>query len=396
MSIRDQGAVGGRARQALKYYRMPWHRSSLTPPPAWPTLRAHEKCQTGSSGRRRRRAGRRRPHTSRPGLHRLVRPASAAGPRRSAQAGRARGDGRPASGSVLRARVPSGEGTFRELQGADHQTRRRDHRRLLESRAVRRATRCGARVTGFPSVVATMSWVAEQFTAAGLSNVLVQQYDGTAPFWWAKTLGGPASSPTRALARAAATSCSRARCPVSGSQIPGGTLSAPLVYVGLTTDAALPERRRQGEDRGAAPQACVRRLLRADPHGRARARARQARRRRRPERGRADRQHARPRFRQLRRALLQPGRRGRQVHRGGDSEGGAPRARRAALRASAAARDRDDDRAEGAERDGHRPGPIRRGRREHHRQRPRWTDGSMPPATTRTASRCSWRWRGTS
>jgi hypothetical protein len=143
-----------------------------------------------------------------------------------------------ASGSVLRARVPSGEGTFRELQGIRI---RRDVDTIVgfskESRVA--GHRVWGRVTGFPSAVTTASWVAEQFTAAGLSNVLVQQYDGTAPFWWAK------SWEARLVADASFGAGSRdvvleSALPVTGSQIPGGTLSAPLVYVGLTTDAALP------------------------------------------------------------------------------------------------------------------------------------------------------------
>ncbi len=141
-------------------------------------------------------------------------------------------------GTVLRARVPSGEGLFRELQGA---TIKRDVETIVgfsrQSRAA--GNKVWGRVTGFPSAVATMSWVAEQFTAAGLNNVLVQQYEGTAPFWWAKTWE------VRLLADASFGAGSRdvvleSAIPVSGSQIPGGMLSAPLVYVGATTDAALP------------------------------------------------------------------------------------------------------------------------------------------------------------
>ena len=143
-----------------------------------------------------------------------------------------------ASGTLPRARVPSGEGVFRDLQGA---TIKRDVETIVgfskQSRAA--GNKVWGRVTGFPSVVATMSWTVEQFTSAGLSNVLVQQYDATTPFWWAKTWEA------RLVADASFGAGSRdvvleSALPVSGSQIPGGTLNAPLVYVGLTTDAALP------------------------------------------------------------------------------------------------------------------------------------------------------------
>ena len=143
-----------------------------------------------------------------------------------------------ASGTLARARVPSGEGLFRDLQGASI---KRDVETIVafskQSRAA--GNKVWGRVTGFPSAVVTMSWVAEQLTVAGLSSVLVQQYDGTAPFWWAKTWDA------RLVADGSFGAGSRdvvleSALPVSGSQIPGGTLSAPLVYVGLTTDAALP------------------------------------------------------------------------------------------------------------------------------------------------------------
>ena len=96
--------------------------------------------------------------------------------------------------------------------------------------------RVWGRVTGFPAASATHTWVAEQFRRAGLQNVQVQPYDASAPMWWAT------SWEVRVLAPAAAGAASRdivleSAVPTSGSQIAGGTLSAPLVHVGAVSDA---------------------------------------------------------------------------------------------------------------------------------------------------------------
>ena len=135
-------------------------------------------------------------------------------------------------------RVPGGEERYGDLVG----TRiRRDLETIVgfsrQSRAA--GERVWGRVTGFPSAVSTHAWVAEQFRSAGLQNVQVQAYEASAPMWWAP------SWEVRVIASPAYGAGSRdvlleSAVPTSGSQIPGGSIAAPLVDVGLVTDAMLP------------------------------------------------------------------------------------------------------------------------------------------------------------
>jgi hypothetical protein len=135
-------------------------------------------------------------------------------------------------------RVPGGEERFGDLVG----TRiRRDVETIVgfsrQSRAA--GDRVWGRVTGFPSAVSTHAWVAEQFRSAGLQNVQVQVYEASAPMWWAT------SWEVRVIASPAYGAGSRdvvleSAVPTSGSQIPGGSIAAPLVDVGSVRDAALP------------------------------------------------------------------------------------------------------------------------------------------------------------
>ncbi len=88
--------------------------------------------------------------------------------------------------------------------------------------------RVWGRVTGFPAAAATHAWVAEQFRAAGLQNVQVQPYEASAPMWWAtswevRVVASPAYGPgSRDVVLESAV-------PTSGSQIDGGSITAPLV-----------------------------------------------------------------------------------------------------------------------------------------------------------------------
>jgi hypothetical protein len=136
------------------------------------------------------------------------------------------------------ARVPGGEERFSDLSGARI---RRDLETIVgfskQSRAA--GDRVWGRVTGFPAAAATQAWVAEQFRAVGLQNVQVQAYEASAPMWWAT------SWEARVIASPAYGAGSRdvileSAVPTSGSQIPGGSITAPLVHVGAVTDAALP------------------------------------------------------------------------------------------------------------------------------------------------------------
>jgi len=140
--------------------------------------------------------------------------------------------------SAAAVRVPGGEERFGDLVGARI---RRDLETIVGFSRHSRAAgdRVWGRVTGFPSAVSTHAWVAEQFRSAGLQNVQVQAYEASAPMWWAT------SWDVRVIASPLYGAGSRdvileSAVPTSGSQIPGGSIVAPLVDVGSVADAALP------------------------------------------------------------------------------------------------------------------------------------------------------------
>lgn len=87
------------------------------------------------------------------------------------------------------------------------------------------------RVSGFPAAARTAEWVADQYRAAGLRDVQVQRYDADAAMWWpghweVRLLGSDALGP------GSDDVILRSAVPARGTEIPGGTLTAPLVYVG--------------------------------------------------------------------------------------------------------------------------------------------------------------------
>jgi hypothetical protein len=92
------------------------------------------------------------------------------------------------------------------------------------------------RVAGFPSATRTVEWAVGEFRKAGITEVAVQPIvqDAKSSFWmplsWeVRLIGDPsfgAGSEDVVLDSA---------LPVSPSQIPGGTLTAPLVYVGTAS-----------------------------------------------------------------------------------------------------------------------------------------------------------------
>ena len=96
------------------------------------------------------------------------------------------------------------------------------------------------RVSGFPSGAKTIDWAAEQFRRAGIRDVRVQPItqDPRASFWlplaWeVKLLADPAfgAGSTDVVLQSA--------IPVPPSEIPGGTLTAPLVFVGSANPSLL-------------------------------------------------------------------------------------------------------------------------------------------------------------
>ncbi|MEX0619246.1 MAG: M28 family peptidase [Pseudohongiellaceae bacterium] len=103
-----------------------------------------------------------------------------------------------------------------------------------QSRA--QGNRVWGRVTGFPSLEATIEWTAQQFRDAGLSSVEVHEYDGEGEFWW------PRDWEVRLLGDARFGTDSddvvlESSLVTSGSDIPDGTLTASLVYTGHITEA---------------------------------------------------------------------------------------------------------------------------------------------------------------
>ncbi|MDT8429690.1 MAG: M28 family peptidase [Pseudomonadales bacterium] len=139
--------------------------------------------------------------------------------------------------------VPAGEEHYSELNGSRLQE---DLRQIVAfSRDSRIQQELGGsqlwgRVSGFPSAAATTAWAAEQFRAAGIEEVQVQRFaqDEQAVLWlperWevrllASTLAGPDSEDV-VLSTAVA---------LPPSEIPGGMLEAPLVYVGTGSPAEL-------------------------------------------------------------------------------------------------------------------------------------------------------------
>jgi len=132
--------------------------------------------------------------------------------------------------------VPSGEAGFKEFDG---QTIRADLETIVGfSKASRAEKEFGGtgqlwgRVSGFPSSAKTIEWAAAQFRAAGIKDVKLQTLtmDAQARMWlptsWEfKLIGQPSYGPgTKDLVLEAATPL--------GPDIPGGTLTAPLVFVG--------------------------------------------------------------------------------------------------------------------------------------------------------------------
>lgn len=95
--------------------------------------------------------------------------------------------------------------------------------------------RVWGRVTGFPSALRTQQWVAEQFRAAGLEDVALQEYPADGPFWW------PRDWEVRLMGNNRFGAGSRdvvleSSLVTAGSEIPGGSLIASPVFTGSIHD----------------------------------------------------------------------------------------------------------------------------------------------------------------
>ncbi|MEX2583048.1 MAG: M28 family peptidase [Gemmatimonadota bacterium] len=141
------------------------------------------------------------------------------------------------------ARVPAGEEGFRELEGSAIS---RDLETIIgfsrESRADREigSGQLWGRVAGFPSSRRTVEWTADQFRAAGIQHVEVQRFaqDDAASMWlplsWEVRLLGD-----DAFGRGSADVVLESAMPLSPSQLVGGQLTAPVVFVGAGHPAEL-------------------------------------------------------------------------------------------------------------------------------------------------------------
>jgi hypothetical protein len=142
---------------------------------------------------------------------------------------------------VSAATVPPGEEGFTELRG---ERIKRDVAAVVDfsKQSFKEGNRVWGRVTGFPSAKATIDWSAQQFKAAGLQRVEVQEY-AAAPdtaMWWAtdwevKVLG------ETSFGDGSKDVVLQSSVPTSGSSISGPSLTGPLVFVGAVTDSTLPD-----------------------------------------------------------------------------------------------------------------------------------------------------------
>lgn len=131
--------------------------------------------------------------------------------------------------------VPAGESGYRELEGAKI---RADLETIVAFSTESRTTReigtgqLWGRVSGLPSSSKTVNWAAEQFRQAGIRNVAVQTLtqEPTAKMWlpmaWDFTLIGDA-----AYGPGTADIVLESATPL-GPDLPGGSLTAPMVFVG--------------------------------------------------------------------------------------------------------------------------------------------------------------------
>jgi len=126
--------------------------------------------------------------------------------------------------------VPAGEEGYTELEGEPIRALLRQI--VTFSHASRAAgDLMWGRVSGFPAAAATADWVAQQYRAAGLRDVAVQRYAADAGMWWpnqweVRLLG------TDALGVGSDDVILRSAVPARGNGIPGGVLTAPLVFAG--------------------------------------------------------------------------------------------------------------------------------------------------------------------
>ena len=139
--------------------------------------------------------------------------------------------------------VPPGEASHPELEGAaiseDLEAIIRFSKESRERREVG-AGQLWGRISGLTSGARTVEWAVERFRLAGIRDVEIQTFDQDedASFWLPRSwemrlLGDPA------FGAASEDVILETAMPLSPSEIPGGVLTAPLVYVGTGSPAEL-------------------------------------------------------------------------------------------------------------------------------------------------------------
>lgn len=139
--------------------------------------------------------------------------------------------------------VPAGEQQHRELEGA---AIRADLETIVgfakESRTTREigSGQLWGRIAGFPSATKTVEWSVAQFRRAGIADVKLQPItqEKGASFWlplaWeVRLLADPAFGP------GSADVVLESAMPLGPSELPTGTMTAPLIYVGAASPAVL-------------------------------------------------------------------------------------------------------------------------------------------------------------
>ena len=139
--------------------------------------------------------------------------------------------------------VPEGESQYLMLAGASIQA---DLETIVGfSRESERTREVGegqmwGRITGFPSGSKTVQWAVNEFRAAGIADVELQEFDQSegASIWlplsWeVRLLGDPA------FGTGTADVVLESAMPLSAGDLTGGGLTAPLVYVGTASSAEL-------------------------------------------------------------------------------------------------------------------------------------------------------------
>lgn len=88
------------------------------------------------------------------------------------------------------------------------------------------------RITGFSGAANALQWAATNFREAGLKNVELQEYEGTAPGMWQADRWEARVLPDPSFGEALDSVVLGSAIPTSGSQISGGTLTAAIVNTG--------------------------------------------------------------------------------------------------------------------------------------------------------------------